>query len=104
MDAPSDKSPDSWAELAGCARRAEPQDIDMRAAIRAKITAQPARVIETAPAGMIDDLAGLFQVRWLQAGLGVLAFIAFLSCSGGYHAVQELAIIWQLHGPTLFGI
>lgn len=104
MAIPSESPPASWSKLAANARDAPPPVLDMQPAIRAQIASDPSRMVESASAALIDDLVSLFQFRWLQAGLGVLAFVASLSCRKGFDAVEEIAFIWELHAPTLFGI
>ncbi|HBJ82507.1 MAG TPA: hypothetical protein DDZ88_01250 [Verrucomicrobiales bacterium] len=92
----------SWTHLTQSARDASPPaDIDLRAAIRAEITSEPA--IMSQPS-LVDDLAGLIRLPWLQAGLAAFVVIAYLSCRDGLDVVNELAFIWQLQGPVLSGI
>lgn len=100
--AASSNKPQSWGQLAASARAASaPQGIDLRAAIRAEISSKPAVSLQPS---LIDDVLGLFQARWLQGGLAVLAVVAFFSCWQSLDVAHEIAWIWELQGPVLLGI
>lgn len=104
MATPSPEPQKSWQQLTASARTAAASaDLDLRAAIRAEITASPARDTGTAP-GPLDDLISLFQMRVMQVGLAALAAIAFLSCRESLDVINELTFIWHLQGPVISGI
>lgn len=101
MDTPSNKS-QSWDRLTRSARSVSaPRDVDVRAAIRAEISASQPQFL---PASVFDDILALFRSRWLQAGFVALALSAFFTCHQSLDVVNEIAWIWQMQGPVLAGI
>lgn len=101
MDTPSTNRR-SWDRLTQSARLASmPQEVDVRLAVRAEISAAQSR---RQTASLWDDVLDLFRSRWLQTGFAALALAAFLACHQGLDAVTEMAWIWQLQGPVLAGI
>lgn len=101
MDTPSSK-PKSWDQLTRQAHSAPaPADVDLRAAIRAEITAPP---MQPQAASLFDDVFSLFQSRWLQTSFACLAVAAVLACLESLDVVNEIAWIWQLQGPVVAGI
>jgi len=101
MDTPSPK-PKSWDQLTRRARSAPaPVDMDLRAAIRAEITASP---VQPPVASLFDDVFSLCRSRWLQTSLACLTVAAVLACRESFDIANEIAWIWQLHGPVLTGI
>ncbi|MFO1483201.1 MAG: hypothetical protein U1F71_07510 [Verrucomicrobiaceae bacterium] len=105
MATPSPEPRKSWQQLTASARNASaPADLDMRVAIRAEITSQPARVAESAGPGLFDDLASLIRVPWFLAGTAALAIFAYIACQDGFDAINELALVWHLQGPVTAGI
>lgn len=102
MDTPSTKHPRSWDRLTQSARSAaSPPEVDVRAAIRAEISA-PQSLGQAA--SLWDDVLDIFRSRWLQTGFAVLALSAFLACHHSLDVVTEMAWVWQLQGPVLAGI
>lgn len=94
----------NWQQLTASARTAAaPADLDLRAAIRAEISASPARAAASTP-GSLDVLISLFQMRTLQVGLAALAVLAILSCRESLDLINELTFIWHLQGPAISGI
>lgn len=101
MDTPSNNSR-SWDRLTRSARAASaPEDVDVRAAVRAEISAPRPQFQATS---LFDEVLVLFRSRWLQAGFAALALSAFLTCHQSLDVVNEIAWIWQFQGPVLAGI
>ena len=101
MDTPSRK-PTSWDQLTHHARSVPaPEDMDLRAAIRAEITSSQ---IQPQAASLFDDVLSLFRSRWLQTSFACLAAAAVLACLESLEVVNEIAWIWQLQGPVFAGI
>lgn len=95
----------SWTRLTQSARdTSPPRDIDLRAAIRAEITAHPVPATQATAPGLIDDLASLISAPWFLAGTTALAVIAYVSCQDGLDVINELALVWHLQGPVMSGI
>lgn len=105
MATPSTDPAKSWRQLVTSARQATPPaGLDLRAAIRAVISAQPAADATANAGGALEDLLDLFRMKWLQAGLAIAAAIAFFACMDGLDIVNELVFFWQLQGPLVNGI
>ncbi len=75
--------------------------MDLRAAVRAEIISSP---VQPQAASLFDDVASLFQSRWLQTSIACLSVAAVLACLESLDIVNEIAWIWQLQGPVLAGI
>ena len=105
MATPSPEPRQSWQQLTASARQAAaPADIDLRAAIRAEISSQSARIEKVAAPSLIDDLASLISAPWFLTGTAALAIFACISCRYGFNAINELALVWHLQGPISSGI
>lgn len=96
----SPDQPPSWNALVARARdAAPPADIDLRAAIRAEISAQPA----TRPShpSLLEDVLAACQARWLRTGFACGLVFAGWTCWQGVDAARELAALWSVAGPLM---